>query len=71
MSLNDKNDAKMGDVYSVTLEQLRDNGYVTVGTFSGTVVSDGATSVTIDLCGVIGAGTYSHRRFLLFDHVVR
>ena len=58
VSLNDKNDAKKGDVYSVTLEQLRDNGYVTVGTFSGTVVSDGATSVTIDLSGVIGAGTY-------------
>ena len=58
VSLNDKNDAKKGDVYSVTLEQLRDNGYVTVGTFSGTVVSDGATSVTINLRGVIGAGTY-------------
>ena len=58
VSLNDKNDAKKGDVYSVTLEQLRDNGYVTVGTFSGTVASDGATSVTIDLRGVIGAGTY-------------
>ena len=58
VSLNDKNDAKKGDVYSVTLEQLRDNGYVAVGTFSGTVVSDGATSVTIDLRGVIGAGTY-------------
>lgn len=58
VSLNANNDAKKGDVYSVTLEQLRDNGYVTVGTFSGTVVSDGATSVTIDLCGVIGAGTY-------------
>ena len=56
--LNDKNDAKKGDVYSVTLEQLRDNGYVTVGTFSGTVDSDGATSVTINLRGVIGAGTY-------------
>ena len=58
VSLNDKNDAKKGDVYSVTLEQLRDNGYVTVGTFSGTVASDGATSVTIALRGVIGAGTY-------------
>ena len=58
VSLNDKNDAKKGDVYSVTLEQLRDNGYVTVGTFSGTVVSDGASSVTINLRGVIGAGTY-------------
>ena len=58
VSLNDKNDAKKGDVYSVTLEQLRDNGYVAVGTFSGTVASDGATSVTIDLHGVIGAGTY-------------
>ena len=58
VSLNDKNDAKKGDVYSVTLEQLRDNGYVAVGTFSGTVVTDGATSVTIDLRGVIGAGTY-------------
>ena len=58
VSLNDKNDAKKGDVYSVTLEQLRDNGYVTVGTFSGTVASDGATSVTIELHGVIGAGTY-------------
>ena len=58
VSLNDKNDAKKGDVYSVTLEQLRDNGYVTVGTFSGTVDSDGATSVTIELRGVIGAGTY-------------
>lgn len=58
VSLNDKNDAKKGDVYSVTLEQLRDNGYVTVGTFSGTVDSDGATSVTINLRGVIGAGTY-------------
>ena len=58
VSLNDKNDAKKGDVYSVTLEQLRDNGYVAVGTFSGTVVSDGAISVTIDLNGVIGAGTY-------------
>ena len=58
VSLNDKNDAKKGDVYSVTLEQLRDNGYVTVGTFSGTVASDGATSVTIELRGVIGAGTY-------------
>ena len=58
VSLNDKNDAKKGDVYSVTLEQLRDNGYVAVGTFSGTVGNDGATSVTIDLNGVIGAGTY-------------
>ena len=58
VSLNDKNDAKKGDVYSVTLEQLRDNGYVAVGTFSGTVASDGATSVTIELGGVIGAGTY-------------
>ena len=58
VSLNTNNDAKKGDVYSVTLEQLRDNGYVTVGTFSGTVVSDGANSVTIDLGGVIGAGTY-------------
>ena len=58
VSLNANNDAKKGDVYSVTLEQLRDNGYVTVGTFSGTVVSDGATSVTIELRGVIGAGTY-------------
>ena len=58
VSLNDKNDAKKGDVYSVTLEQLRDNGYVTVGTFSGTVDSDGATFVTINLRGVIGAGTY-------------
>ena len=58
VSLNDKNDAKKGDVYSVTLEQLRDNGYVAVGTFSGTVASDGATSVTIHLHGVIGAGTY-------------
>ena len=58
VSLNDKNDAKKGDVYSVTLEQLRDNGYVAVGTFSGTVASDGAASVTIDLRGVIGAGTY-------------
>ena len=58
VSLNDKNDAKKGDVYSVTLEQLRDNGYVAVGTFSGTVGSDGAISVTIDLNGVIGAGTY-------------
>ena len=58
VSLNANNDAKQGDVYSVTLEQLRDNGYVAVGTFSGTVVSDGATSVTIDLRGVIGAGTY-------------
>ena len=58
VSLNTNNDAKTGDVYSVTLEQLRDNGYVTVGTFSGTVVSDGANSVTIDLGGVIGAGTY-------------
>ena len=58
VSLNANNDAKKGDVYSVTLEQLRDNGYVTVGTFSGTVVSDGALSVTIDLRGVIGAGTY-------------
>ena len=58
VSLNANNDAKEGDVYSVTLEQLRDNGYVTVGTFSGTVLSDGATSVTIDLRGVIGAGTY-------------
>ena len=58
VSLNTNNDAKKGDVYSVTLEQLRDNGYVTVGTFSGTVVVDGANSVTIDLRGVIGAGTY-------------
>ena len=58
VSLNANNDAKKGDVYSVTLEQLRDNGYVTVGTFSGTVVSDGATSVTIVLRSVIGAGTY-------------
>ena len=58
VSLNTNNDAKKGDVYSVTLEQLRDNGYVTVGTFSGTVASDGATSVTIELRGVIGAGTY-------------
>ena len=58
VSLNANNDAEKDDVYSVTLEQLRDNGYVTVGTFSGTVVSDGATSVTIDLNGVIGAGTY-------------
>ena len=58
VSLNTNNDAKQGDVYSVTLEQLRDNGYVAVGTFSGTVASDGAVSVTIDLSGVIGAGTY-------------
>ena len=58
VSLNTNNDAKKGDVYSVTLEQLRDNGYVTVGTFSGTVVVDGDKSVTIDLSGVIGAGTY-------------
>ena len=58
VSLNTNNDAKKGDVYSVTLEQLRDNGYVTVGTFSGTVGSDNATFVTIDLGGVIGAGTY-------------
>ena len=58
VSLNDKNDAKKGDVYSVTLEQLRDNGYVAVGTFSGTVGNDGAIYVTIDLNGVIGAGTY-------------
>ena len=58
VSLNANNDAKKGDGYSVTLEQLRDNGYVTVGTFSGTVVSDGATSVTIDLRDEIGAGTY-------------
>ena len=58
VSLNANNDAKKGDVYSVALEQLRDNGYVTVGTFSGTVGSDGALSVTIDLRGVIGAGTY-------------
>ena len=58
VSLNANNDAKKGDVYSVTLEQLRDNGYVAVGTFSGTVGNDGATSVTIDLRGVIGAGTY-------------
>ena len=58
VSLNANNDAKKGDVYSVTLEQLRDNGYVTVGTFSGTVASDGANSVTIELRGVIGAGTY-------------
>ena len=73
VSLNDKNDAKKGDVYSVTLEQLRDNGYVTVGTFSGTVVSDGATSVTIDLHGVIGAGTYkvtagSYSSIMSFDN---
>ena len=58
VSLNANNDAKKGDVYSVTLEQLRDNGYVAVGTFSGTVGSDGATFVTIELNGVIGAGTY-------------
>ena len=58
VSLNANNDAKKGDVYSVTLEQLRDNGYVAVGTFSGTVGNDGAISVTIDLNGVIGAGTY-------------
>ena len=58
VSLNTNNDAKQGDVYSVTLEQLRDNGYVAVGTFSGTVGNDGATFVTIDLNGVIGAGTY-------------
>ena len=58
VSLNANNDAKKGDVYSVTLEQLRDNGYVTVGTFSGTVGIDGANSVTINLSGVIGAGTY-------------
>ncbi len=58
VSLNANNDAKQGDVYSVTLEQLRDNGYVAVGTFSGTVAYDGANSVTIDLNGVIGAGTY-------------
>ena len=58
VSLNDNNDAKKGDVYSVTLEQLRDNGYVAVGTFSGTVGNDGATFVTINLHGVIGAGTY-------------
>ena len=58
VSLNNNNDAKQGDVYSVTLEQLRDNGYVTVGTFSGTVDRDGATFVTINLNGVIGAGTY-------------
>lgn len=58
VSLNTNNDAKKGDVYSVTLEQLRDNGYVAVGTFSGTVGNDGAISVTIGLNGVIGAGTY-------------
>ena len=58
VSLNANNDAEKDDVYSVTLEQLRDNGYVTVGTFSGTVGIDGANSVTIDLNGVIGAGTY-------------
>ena len=58
VSLNANNDAKEGDVYSVTLEQLRDNGYVAVGTFFGTVGSDGATFVTIELNGVIGAGTY-------------
>ena len=58
VSLNANNDAKKGDVYSVTLEQLRDNGYVGVGTFSGTVGSDGVTFVTIELNGVIGAGTY-------------
>ena len=58
VSLNANNDAEKDDVYSVTLEQLRDNGYVTVGTFSGTVVRDGATYVTIELHGVIGAGTY-------------
>jgi len=58
VSLNANNDAKQGDVYSVTLEQLRDNGYVAVGTFSGTVAYDGANSVTIDLNSVIGAGTY-------------
>ena len=45
-------------MFTASLEQLRDNGYVAVGTFSGTVASDGATSVTIDLRGVIGAGTY-------------
>ena len=58
VSLNANNDAKQGDVYSVTLEQLRDNGYVAVGTFSGTVAYDGANSVTIELGSVIGAGTY-------------
>ena len=58
VSLNANNDAKQGDVYSVTLEQLRDNGYVAVGTFSGTVADDGAYSVTIELGSVIGAGTY-------------
>ena len=58
VSLNTNNDAKQGDVYSVTLEQLRDNGYVAVGTFSGTVAYDGANSVTIELGSVIGAGTY-------------
>ena len=58
VSLNNNNDAKQGDVYSVTLEQLRDNGYVTVGTFSDKVLKDGDNSVTIDLKGVIGAGTY-------------
>ena len=58
VSLNANNDAEKDDVYSVTLEQLRDNGYVAVGTFSGTVASDGATSVTIELGSVIGAGTY-------------
>ena len=58
VSLNANNDAKQGDVYSVTLEQLRDNGYVAVGTFSGTVACDGANSVTIELGSVIGAGTY-------------
>ena len=65
VSLNANNDAKKGDVYSVTLEQLRDNGYVTVGTFSGTVVSDGATSVTIDLRGVIGALNSTAFRYCL------
>ena len=58
VSLNTNNDAKQGDVYSVTLEQLRDNGYVAVGTFSGTVAYDGDNSVTIELGSVIGAGTY-------------
>ena len=58
VSLNTNNDAKQGDVYSVTLEQLLGNGYVAVGTFSGTVAYDGANSVTIELGSVIGAGTY-------------
>ena len=68
VSLNANNDAKKDDVYTVTLEQLRDNGYVTVGTFSGKVAADHAGSVTIDLTGVVSTGnTYKVSIGTYFD----